>query len=318
MNRFIYSITAAILAAGSAQAQDFYAHGTIQYESLDFGNGIGDMQFFSGDVTVGLKGIAGTGLGFELGLKGYDFSEFDLDDIGLRDQGLFPVVFYDTAYGRFSAGIPRSATGSYFRLPEIAGSHLVSEFGGILTATSDFFQTVVGDTVGLRYDGTFDKISLAVSYHRANNILGSPFDAEVLSAAGSYTMNDFTFALGLNHVSVEGYSDSALMARANYDQDKWGAQLMYAEAPTNGAPLNLQADLVALSGYYRPIDKLTLKADIGVLSADIGGPSVDVTIYGVNAEYDVWNGIYVGAGLADTDQNSDTMTNVYVGYNFSF
>lgn len=306
----------ATLATGAAHAQNvpegFYTNGRLQYESLHYDGD--DMRVLTGDVTIGLSNIGGSVFGAELGLKFYNFSEFDLDDAGLRERGFFPIVYADTDYGRISFGMPRAATGSHFTFPTLGGSQTVSQLGTLLTATSDLFNTIIDDQVGLRYDGTFGDTSVSVSYHRANDILGSGVDATILSAAGSYKFENLVFAAGLQYLDTDGYDDTALMLKAAYDAGQYGGELMYAQALTGGAGLDLDVDTLSLTGFYKPIENLTLKADIIRLSAD--GDST--TIYGANVEYDVWNGIYVGAGIADAKDLPGTVKNIYAGYNFAF
>jgi len=318
MKRIILSSVALAALASTASAQDFYGSGKVQYESLSFGSDT-DLQVFTSDVTIGMSGIGGSGFGAEIGLKAYHFSEFDLDDAGLRERGIFATVYFDSSVGRFSAGLPRAATSSYFTFPAIAGSQFISELGTAITATPDLFNTIIDDAYGLRYDGTFDKLSVAVSYHKADDILALGVDAEMLTAAGSYKVNDqVTVALGLQHLNTSGYSDTALLASAAYDTEKWGVKAMYGQALTGGAPLNIDLDTLSLSGWLKPMDRLTLKADIARLSVDAFGSGDSLTAYGLNVEYNVWNDLYVGLGVADTNQDTDTITNAYLGYNFSF
>ncbi|MEZ5796404.1 MAG: porin [Paracoccaceae bacterium] len=318
MKPFALSALAFAMASTAALAQDFYGSGKVQYESLDFGNSL-DMQVLTSDFTLGMAQIGGSGFGVELGLKAYNFSEFDLDDLGLRERGIFATVYYDSQVGRFSVGIPRAATASYFSFPSIAGSQLVSELGTALTATPDLLNTIVDDAPGLRYDGTFNQLSVAASFHRANDILGSGFDVDLLTAAGAYKMNDrLTLSLGLQSIDADGYSDTALLASAAYDAGTWGAKAMYGQALTGGAPLNADIDALTLTGWLKPVERLTIKADVARLGIDAFGISDSITAYGVNAEYAVWQDLYVGVGVADTNQDTDRITNAYLGYGFSF
>ncbi|MDP3861625.1 MAG: hypothetical protein Q8Q63_08580, partial [Phaeovulum sp.] len=165
MKRAALILTMLLAGAGAVSAQvgssSFYSNGSLQYEYL--GNTSGASQTFATadfNVGMGFGGISSAPMGFELGV--FSFA----GDSGER-YVLFPTLWMDSAYGRFSVGAPRSALGSALSFPNIGGSSILSlELRSIANLT-DFVVLDESDvrSFGARFDGAVGSLDAGLSVH---------------------------------------------------------------------------------------------------------------------------------------------------------
>ena len=288
---------AAILCAGAVSAQSmpigFYANGIVQAEYLSIGSN--DYTLGIADITLGYSGAAvgSMPLGFEV-----EVFTIQGDPINL-DPSFLGSVFYDSAYGRFSVGLPSAALDDYIVTPGFGGSKLLGlEFGVPLGSLLNLMLKV--DTVpydyGVRYDGTAGDASFGLSYHQ--------FDGtdHAISAGVSYRVNEnYTVAAGAEAI-VEGGTEAGYFGSVVADYGTFGGLLNIS------SPLGTDEVFYSIEASYNVLEDLTLTAGYLYASEEI---------YSFDAQYAFMGDGYVGASVLG-DGVSEPIYTAYLGWNINY
>lgn len=292
------SITAAAtLCAGAVYAQSmpagFYANGNVQAEYLLFDSG--DYTLGIADITLGYSGAAAGSmpLGFEVEI--YTI-QGDSTNLGPNFLG---SIYYDSAYGRFSVGLPSAALDDYIATPSFGGSKLIGlEFGVPFGSLLNLVLKVddVPYDYGVRYDGTAGDASFGLSLHQLD---GTDY---AISAGVSYRVNEtYTVAAGIEAIA-DGGTEVGYFGSVAADYGKFGG-LLNISSPLGGDEL-----FYSIEASYEVLEDLELTA--GYLYAQ-------ESIYSFGVEYTFMDDGYLGASVLGNGVDEPIYT-AYVGWDFNY
>jgi hypothetical protein len=294
-----FLIGAGFATSAAAQSADgsFYTDG---YAELSYSDGAGINSETVGvtETTLGFTD-EGSGFGFELGV--------DAIVVEGEDQAaVYGAGTYQSSFGKLSLGAPRPALDAYLsNVPDVAGLQALN-FGtfGLTKRSLISSSYLLGNEevpVGLRYDGTFGTTNIGASYHRFD-------DADVFNLAGNYVLGATTLTGAIEHVSDNGFDETRYFLGVESKFGQVTAGLLYSGN-------FVFTDDAAVEAYakFKPLDQLELTAS--ALNYDLGAGSS--TLYGLEADYSINQGIYVKAGIADDfESGSDTAYNLGLGLRF--
>jgi hypothetical protein len=294
-----FLIYAGFATSAAAQSVDggFYTNG---YAELSYSDGAGTDSETLGvtETTLGYTD-PNSGFGFELGI---DAIVGEGDD----EAAIYGAGTYQSSFGKLSLGAPRPALDAYLsNVPDVAGLQFLN-FGTLgLTKrsliSSSYLLGNEGVPVGLRYDGTFGATNIGASYHRFD-------DADVFNLAGNYQFGQTTLTGAIEHVSDSGFDETRYFLGVESKFGQVTAGLLYSGN-------FVFSDDAAVEAYakFKPLDQLELTAS--ALNLDTGSGSS--TLYGLEADYTLNQGIYLKAGVADDlESGSDTAYNLGLGLRF--
>ncbi|MDP2062555.1 MAG: hypothetical protein Q8J98_05550 [Phaeovulum sp.] len=301
MKTMAVAALAVLAGSGAAFSQGVgsspvYANGMIQYEYL--GQGGDWVDFGYGDLALGLRGNLGNKtVGLELGVVAIGSSEGSFSR-----SALFPTVWVETSFGKFSAGVPRSAMASRIKVPTIAGTYYFTDFYQLAFNFTDMALLQGGvDSYGVRYDGAFGGFDVGLSAHHLSS--GSGSGTSITGFVGrDYGALDF--AVGFEHLQGDSSSETTYTATLGYDVGLYGARL------TLGDSFMMADSAYSLEAFYRPLDWLKVKASYG----NYAGSS----IYGVNAEASFLKNGYVGVGYFDSPDFGEGFATAYAGWKLNY
>lgn len=283
-------------AGAEIAANGYYLRGFGEAEYLT--NSGGDDRALYGDLTFGFLSQTPTGvpLGFEFGFLGVDADH-------VHDYSIYATGRVGLGDGVLAVGIPRSPIDDYFEAPALGGSQYLDLALG--QATSSFTRTYYlfsDDTpYGLRYDLDAGDVDVAASYHHfADENIG------VIDLAGRYRTGGFTFSMGLEDVDGIGASGTSFIIGAEAVRHEFGGGVFYSNVER---PDTLEA--WTAYGSWQPMQPL--KVTGSVISARENGN--ESTLYGLSADYTVWEGAYVQGGWLDGDGLRSTL-DMSVGWRF--
>ena len=153
--------------------------------------------------------------------------------------------------------------------------------------------------MGLRYDGTFGTTRLGASYH---SIEGT----DVINLAANYRIGEATLRGAVEHLRDDGGSATSYFLGAESQLGPVNAGILYSNLGASG-----DAEALQLYATYKPIDQLALTANVAAV--DTG--SSNSTLYGLSADYNFNQGVYVQAGVADGN-SSTSVYNLSLGLKF--
>jgi len=295
-------------ALGDNFTIDGYAEiGIVKYSGSD------SEEFYRGDMDLRYA-KDGSVLGFSLGIDGY----------GVASQNwlvLYPAVEFNTSYGTFALGAPRTATDSLLSdAPMSYSTAGAFELGiaGISVAKTAALGLEL-DHYGAAWRGDFGATSVAVSAHEFSDFIG---DARVISAAVTHEretggmLGTLTFEAGVEYAEEGSNSGTAFRLGAEAVNGRTTVGALYADLSADaGFPYFPVAETHAamIYGGYDITDRLTVKATLG--SVDIGGGSD--AFYVIGAEYGFGESGYVNASYADNqDAASQSLFEVSAGWRF--
>jgi hypothetical protein len=294
-----FLLCAGLATSAAAQSADgsFYTDG---YAELSFSDGIGIDSETLGvtETTLGYTD-EGSGFGFELGI---DAIVGDGDD----ESAIYGAGTFQSSFGKLSLGAPRPVLDAFLsNVPDVAGLQALN-FGTLGLAkrsliTPSYLLTSDEVPYGLRYDGTFGTTNIGASYHRFD-------DADVFNIAGNYALGQTTLTGAIEHVSDSGFDETRYFLGVESKFGQVTAGLLYSGN-------FVFTDKAAVEAYakFKPLDQLELTAS--ALNFDVGAGST--TLYGLEADYTINQGIYVKAGVADDfESGSDTAYNLALGLRF--
>lgn len=266
--------------------------GRVEYEALM--NSAHDDHILYGNVTLGY--MPGQ-FGFDLGVEGYD-----ADDAS--NLAVYGTVKMDMGLGVVSAGVPRSAMDTFLDVPALGGSQYLDRATGLLTRgfVGNQYLETGKIPVGLRFDSQLGNATFATSASRFHDGV-TAIDATVNYATGPVTLSG-----GAQHVDGDdvhsglGYVIGGAV-QAN-DQLKGGLYYSKLREPDN-------IEGWTLYSTWEPMQKLALTGEF--IKARAGED--DTHLYGVSAEYTVWEGAYLQGGFLDGDDTRATY-DVSVGWKF--
>ena len=316
------AVTAALgLVASSAFAQSAYvqddrweqerlfADGYLEISQFD--DGVTDGTYVMADFDVGVDGSKANGnpFGFSLGVNGTDA---DLAFPGDEGIALYPTVSFDSGFGEFSAGIPRSAVDSGY-LPERVHSQStvfdlsLSLFTG--PALKSLYLSNDSDHAwGARYDMAIGNTSFGVSANRMSDL-----DADFLAAA---FRTEFGNVGGMDSFALfGGYEDvdAGFISGAIYDLGLEGrvggfnGEVSYRKM-TDG----FDADVFTTHLDYDITEAFT----IGASYLDIDADLVQTDAWGLGAEYRFYKNFFVDASWISHDLLEGETYEVSLGVQF--
>lgn len=296
-----YSVIALLAGTALASAQSLggmgYVTGEMQFEYGWANGGSGDLT--RADLALGLDfgGVSAGRFGAELGLKGY-FSAEGSNAL----YALFPTLWYEGGYGRLTVGVPRSAMADRVAMPKFGGSYMTHSFTEMFFNFTEAAQMFHDDIAyGIRYDTVLGGYDLGVSYHHFDQ-----FGVDMLTAGIARNYGAWDFAIGFEAMTDDIADNNNIAATLGYDNGVYGARL------TAGQTGMADGFGYALDAFYRPVDKLKLEATYA--NYDFAGIG---SVYGVNAEYAVFDTAVLGAGYVRGDYFGD-IYGVYLRWNLDY
>jgi hypothetical protein len=294
-----FVICAGLATSAAAQSADgsFYTDG---YAEFSFSDGAGNDSETVGvtETTLGYFD-EGSGFGFELGVDAI------IGD-GNDQAAVYGAGTFQSSFGKLSLGAPRPVLDAFLsNVPDVAGLQSLN-FGTLGLTKRSFVSNayLLGNEdapIGLRYDGTFGTTNIGVSYHRVD-------DTDVFNIAGNYALGQTTLTGAIEHVSESGADETRYFLGVESKFGQVTAGLLYSGnfVFSNDAAVEAYAK-------FKPLDQLELTAS--ALNYDLGTGST--TLYGLEADYTINQGIYVKAGVADDfESGSDTAYNLALGLRF--
>ena len=295
-------IAAFICASAPAVAQSpigFSQSGLIKLESLRMNGAQKDFVFGTYDMALRFAVTDQVKIG----------GDFGLDSVHLDGQSggtAFATGVIDSPYGKLSAGIPRLVMPQFFDVPAMGGSEVLDVVQGLSSGELVRFMTYFspGTTLrGLRYDGSFGKLTLAASVQEFDTK-----DRMIHAAAMHYDFGDFDLALGQAEVDMG-------IAKATTTKIALRGQ----KGRISGGVVASQQEFMGLwektlNGFvgYDIGEHITLDAQV----FDIETVVDHYTAWGADVVYRHKTGLFVQGGVAQQTPKTDRITTVSMGYQF--
>ncbi len=269
---------------------NMYIDGSIIYEYLNDNAG-NDANTFSADLTLGLApGFAGSA---PIGAELYLFY-MDLDSIASASDWIGGVVYYDSSFGRFSVGTPKSTIRDYVDTFSVSPNLDHYIFGASFAGLLSVYIPAAGITsYGARFDGQSGNFSYGASYHYIDDA-----DISGYTIAGSYQYNNYTFGLGVE--DLDGSTNAFASAHGDFGDLGATLHLVSIDGGSTGYGVTVSYDVMP-----------ELMVEAGYFSFD-GGSDISV----IRAEYNFYQGAFIGAQYQSELLGSDPIYSVYLGYDF--
>ena len=295
MKRLVSLVGVCLGAAGAAHADPGLGIG----QSGPYVSGELELEFsLSDDITDDLLGgridaragvqAPGNGLtyGVELGVDAYDIPG------ATHLLGLQAVGFATGTFGTISLGAPFAAETDYG--PDTVFDRTVLNTLALTTVrpTPESVLRALGEpNPGIRYDGGFGNLSVALSYH---NITGGP-DLSAVSGVASYEGTFFTVTSEIGYVETSVSDLYTVNLAAESGVGPWGGVIEV---------LNIDGDdyIYTVEGSYAVNDRFSVSAGLRELDLTTGGPD---TSWLVEAEYGFGNGAFISATTGRTLGNQE-------------
>lgn len=227
-------------------------------------------------------------------------------DTGEDTSALWYAIVLGTSYGEFAIGNPRPLHDAMFDTPDIGGSRLASlEFSGL--AKSFLGTAVLSEDGGLNsYGVNFKGGSNGLTFGGGLYRIEEGSDsAEIVEVVAQYEMNGTTVYGGYEIVDLDSSTFRKLMLGGKYDADRWMVGAQYANL--SEGPFDVE--ITQIYGDYEVLDGLSIGAQV----MDIRSP-VSTKIYGVSGTYGFGSG-FAELGLGDVENGSSFGT-ASVGFRF--
>ena len=269
------SFIALVSLAGPTFALDigggFSLTGKLEYEHMS-SNG-SDQSF--GLLNADLSYESASGFGGFIGVQAIS--------AGSSAEALYGALSYSGDFGKIQIGAPRGALNDYVSSPMIAGLDFFDLQAGMFSGSvlPVLFLESGQSQIGVRYDGSFGAANVGLSYHDLDG-------GQVIDAAMTYSFGDTVVKAGTELVRDSGSTRNSVFIGAEHDFGQVTAGGIVGSSDFFGPTLRT----VKLYAVYSPTDRLDLTAT--VLNIDSSGPNG--TFYGIAANYDLTNGIFVEAG----------------------
>ncbi|WP_126976795.1 hypothetical protein [Frigidibacter oleivorans] len=278
-----------------AGSSGFSHEGVIEYELLKTTDE--DDTILFGDFMLGYM-APGAGIGFEIGMTGYDTGEAG------ADTAAYGALRLKVGNGEIRAGVPRAALDDFMDIPALGGSRYLDLGYGQLTSSLVSSHYLFGGKTpwGLRYDTTLGNVDLAGSAHQF-----ADEQTKVLDVAAAWHLGAVTLSAGAEQVESDDHASGTsviLGAKAGNGPIEGGLYWSNLENP---------GDIEAFTAYgtWRPSTPVSVTGSF-VTAREDGRES---TLYGVSADYTFWQGAYVQGGVTDGD-SEDATYDLSVGFKF--
>lgn len=270
-------------------------------------------EFFRGDMDLRYA-QEGSVLGFSLGIDGYGVSSSNF-------MVFYPAVEFNTRFGTFALGAPRTATDALLSDAPMsystAGAFELGIAGVSVAKTAALVLEL--DHYGAAWRSEFGATSIALSAHDFGDFIG---DARVFSAAVSHeletssVLGTVTLEAGLEYAEEGSESGRAFRIGAEAVNGRTTAGVVYADLSADaGFPYFPVSDThtAMIYGGYDVTDRVTVKATLG--SSDVLGDSI--TFYALGGEYGLGDNGYVNASYVEnSDNSSQSLFEVSAGWRF--
>lgn len=294
-SRFTLISALALMVASPvvAQSTGFYYDGVIALDyarngGTDLTAGLIDMNFGIAPDSAGSFG----GVGFEAGVWAYQMNGTTTEATG------FAAVTFGLGGGVLHVGAPRSGSYGYFDAPLPSGARAalmqVGIYTGSLPYSTIFAASADRPMLGVMYERESGPLRYSVSYGQIN--AGGALNVFALGAERSF--GDSRVYGTLEHVWATG---------GNYTTGVIGGSTMLAGGPSSlgqievGGALSLldqSGGSTASSATIYATASMTDRLDVTASALHLNQSGSGQTIFGVNAAYDIWNGVHVNAGVA--------------------
>ena len=305
------SLTAAPV---TAQSTGFYYHGYVGMDYLhssgnDVAAGLVDLTFGVAPESGGSLG----GIGFEFGVWGY---AMDNGGGSSNDGTLYGAVTFGLGGGRLHVGAPRPGSYGFNTTPFPTGARAALLELGIFTGHLPYATLLATGAnrpfIGLRYERESGGLSYAASIGRMN-VGGGHVDTLALGAAREFGTSRIFGTI--EHFSTPG--SDATIATIGGSTMIGGGSSSLTGFEVGGALSHMSGGgssytSATLYGTAHVNDRLSVTGSV----MHLGGLG-NTTIYGLNANYDIWNGVVLNAGVGRaTGGGSDTVWTVGLSREF--
>ncbi len=227
--------------------------------------------------------------------------------VGSSTEALYGALSYSGDFGKIQIGAPRNALDDYIGAPALGGLDYLDLQLGMFTGSILPIQVLSSSAdaaAGIRYDGNFGGARVGVSYHDLEG-------GQVLDVAVNYSFGETIVKAGGEHVNGSGLSASSFFIGAEHD---FGQVTAGAIVGTSDI-LSSNVRSVSLYAVYSPTDRLDLTAT----ALHVNGLGSDGTLYGIAANYDLTDDVFVEAGYLGSSGGAffgSDIVNVSVGVKF--
>lgn len=306
----ISTLALTLAAPAVAQSTGFYYDGFVAFDYLDSsGGGSGDAAGLI-DMSFGIAPNSGDsfgGVGFEFGVWAYTVSG------GSTEATAYAAATFALGGGVLHVGAPRSAVHGYNTTPIPTGARAGLVEAGIYTGALPYSLTLaIGadrPVLGVLYERESGPLRYSASYGQLN-------DSGTVHVAALAAEREFGNSRVFGTVEhLWAGSNSATTVVLGGSTTFGGGSSSLGPIEVGGAVSYLEtggtATALSLYATASPTERLDLTASLLHLST--GGSQ---TIYGVNAGYDIWNGVVLNAGVAGTSTGSGTIWTVGLSRDF--
>lgn len=235
---------------------------------------------------------AGIGWGFDLGLDALAFEGETLHAV----SGGVVLTF---GQGQLVIGAPRGPMEQLLDFPNIGGSRLFGLELYVLGNELVKYARLLGesDLLGVRYDHSFGATDVSLGYFDANG-------QGLTELALRHQMNNYTFVLGADFFNQGNSRIITGAVLADWGKIDAGLKISSIDMGMD------TGEIIEAFGSYEVSDKLSATATVMRVQDFIGS-----TLYGLSANYDITQNLYVRAGLVGFD-DSETLYSLSVGAKF--
>lgn len=302
MQSLLLSAIAILCACSTAWAQSplrFSQSGLIKLESLSVNQASQDFIFSTSDM----------GLRYALGEQITIGGDLGIDSLRVDGQSggkVFATAVIDSPYGKFSAGIPRLVMPQVFDVPALGGSEVLDLLQGLASGEVVGFMTYFSPDLtlsGLRYDGTFGKVSIAASVQEL-----APQDRVIHALAASYVHGAYQLSLGRADVDLgpSVATTTKIALRGQKGRISGGVVASYLDA--------LGPCESTLNGFvgYDLTDQITVEGQV----FDMITARDRYRAWGADVVYRHRSGLFMQTGTAQLSPQADHIFTLSLGYQF--
>lgn len=259
--------------------------------------------------------FSGSSFGYALGLEASSINSY----VDYEDVNVFAALTFDTQFGQFLVGAPRTAIDSTIsRVAPNQNTSVEVLFGENLFGREASQVVLSQDNVqqyGLAFEGTFGANGVfATSLHGFD----TDYDTDITSfaVAGTNSFGNFDLGLGLELLSEDDLTVTTTVLTAAYN----GPTHTIGLDVNIVAPDDVDASLTT-TVLYADLDILenfTVGASYSSLSAELAGDYETLSLLGANARYNFGGGRYVKTGIAhfDNSVSDGEIFDIAFGYEF--
>ncbi len=278
--------------------------GVVKIETLSVTNHPKTFAFAQFDLGYRFPVSTGFTLGADVGVDAVKQS-------GSRADAVFAAAVLDSPYGKLSVGMPRLVIPQVFDTPAIGGSEVAQLVAGIFTGEILTDANLFKNTPtlrGVRYDGTFGQVTIAAALHEYDNSKNP-----LRQIAVTYDGGDWSATLGGQGINLGQFTEHQIKLALRAKHDKFSGGLVATRQFMGPGRENT----LEVFGGYDVADGVRVEAQVFDVVVNN-----DATLgFGIDATYTMPSGVFVQAGLAETDAKSvkllnSTLINVGLGYKF--